>query len=312
MSDEEKLIKAVEKLSPSVVNVSTVHMVHVDMFHAVPVKGIGSGTIISADGHILTNYHVTEGTRHVDVFLIDGKKYDGTVIGVDPATDISVVKIKGKDLVASELADSAKLKAGQTALAIGNPLGLAGGPAVTIGVVSAINRNIQSERGLMENLVQTDAAINPGNSGGPLADSDGRVIGINTAIIPFAQGVGFAIPINQAKEIADELIAHGKVIRPWLGLTTIDVNPDVADYYRLSVKAGALVAALAEGGPADRAGIQPGDIMTSFGGNKIKDMQEVRKIVREKKIGDKVKVDVVRGQEEFSTTLELGEAPGAI
>lgn len=312
MYDEEKIIKAVERLSPSVVNVSTVQMVRYDMFHTVPVKGVGSGIIIDTDGLILTNYHVTQGTRHVDVFLIDGKKREGAVIGVDPTTDLSVIKLKCGQCAAAEIGDSDKLRPGQLAIAIGNPFGLSGGPAVTVGVVSAVNRNIPSDRGLMESLIQTDAAINPGNSGGPLADSAGRVIGINTAIIPFAQGVGFAIPINKAMEIAKELIEHGKVIRPWLGVATVDVTPDVADYYGLPVKAGALVAQIVARGPADHAGLTPGDVIVSFDGKKVKEMQDVRNIVGKKKIGDKVEIAIVRDGREIAGTLELGEAPGAI
>ncbi|MDD5593482.1 MAG: trypsin-like peptidase domain-containing protein [Candidatus Margulisbacteria bacterium] len=312
MYDEEKIIKAVEKLSPSVVNVSTVHMIRYDMFHTAPVKGVGSGIIISPDGYILTNYHVTEGTRHVDVFLIDGKKQTGTVVGVDPTTDLSVIKLKCSACAAAELGDSDKLRPGQMALAIGNPFGLAGGPAVTVGVVSAINRNIQSDRGLMETLIQTDAAINPGNSGGPLADSDGRVIGINTAIIPFAQGIGFAIPINLARDISKELIEHGKVIRPWLGIATSDITPEMADYYGFSIKEGALVVWMVSGGPAHKAGIQPGDIIVEVEGKHVKTMDDVRKIIGKKKIGEEIELKLLRADNEIEAKLKLGEAPGAI
>jgi len=313
MFDEDKIVKAVEKLSPSVVNISTVHMVQYDMFHTVPMKGVGSGIIFKPEGYVITNYHVTEGTRHVDVFQPDGKKQTGTVVGVDPTTDLSVVKLKCQGgCAAAELGDSDKLKPGQTALAIGNPFGLAGGPAVTVGVISAINRAVPSERGLIENLVQTDASINPGNSGGPLADSDGRVIGVNTAIIPFAQGIGFAIPINLAKEIAEELIEHGKVIRPWLGVSTTDITPELAESYAFPVKEGALVIYLAANSPAHKAGIRPGDIIVAVAGKQIKTMDDVRKLLQSKKIGETIELAIVRGDGRAEVKLKLGEAPGAI
>lgn len=248
--DEEKIIKAVEKVSPSVVNVSSVHIVHYDMFHTIPLKGVGSGVIMDTEGHIVTNDHVIEGSRKVDVFLINGKKHEGEVLGSDPTTDIAVIKIKAKGLSPADFGDSDSLKPGQTALAIGNPLGLEGKPTVTIGVVSAIDRKIRSEFGLMKPLIQTDAAINPGNSGGPLADSSGRIIGINTALVPFAQGIGFAIPVNLAKSIAQELIAHGKIVRPWLGIEGVAVTPELADYYDLSAKKGALIVWMVTNGSA--------------------------------------------------------------
>ena len=312
MFDEERVIKAVEKLSPSVVNVSTVHMVQYDMFHTVPIKGIGSGIIFSPDGYVMTNYHVTEGTRHVDVFLIDGKKQTGTVIGVDPTTDLSVIKLKCDRCDAAELADSDRLRTGQIALAIGNPFGLAGGPAVTVGVVSALHRSVPSERGLIEDLIQTDASINPGNSGGPLADSEGRVFGVNTAIIPFAQGIGFAIPINLAKEIAGELIEHGKVVRPWLGVSTTDITPELAEYYAFSTKEGALVIWIAANGPAHKAGIRPGDIIIEVEGKRVKSMEDVRKLIGKKKVGSTIGLKILRADQELAIDLKLGEVPGAI
>ena len=254
MTDEEKIIKTVEKASPCVVNVSTVQMVQYDMFHVVPLKGIGSGTIMDKEGHILTNDHVVEGSKKVDVFTINGKKHEGTVLGTDPTTDVAVVKIKAEGLSPAEFGDSAALKPGQTAIAIGNPLGFEGKPTVTMGVISAVNRSIRSDFGLMKTLIQTDASINPGNSGGPLLDSNGMVIGINTAIVPFAQGIGFAIPSNVAQEIAKEIIAHGRIIRPWLGIEGVDVTPELAAYYGLTAKKGALIVWIVSSGSAFRAG----------------------------------------------------------
>ncbi len=309
MSDEEKIINAVEKVSPSVVNVSAVHIIQYDMFHAIPMKGVGSGTIIDEEGHILTNDHVVEGTKKVDVFLTDGKKHDGAVVGSDPTADIAVIRIKAKNLTVADIGNSDDLSPGQTALAIGNPLGLEGCPTVTVGVVSAINRSMRSEYGLLKPLIQTDAAVNPGNSGGPLADSSGKIIGINTAIIPFAQGIGFAIPINQAMAIAKELIAHGKIIRPWLGIESVDVTPELASYYDLQAKEGALIVWMVTNGSAHRAGLKPGDIIIEIDSKKIKSSDDLKDAINKNKAGDKIKIKAKRGDRELSLTAELDEAP---
>lgn len=309
MFDEDKIIRAVEKVSPSVVNVSTVHMVQYDMFHAVPMKGVGSGLIIDAEGHILTNDHVVEGNKKVDVFLNDGKKIEGAVIGSDLNSDLAVIKVKAKNLAVAELGDSDALKPGQAALAIGNPLGLMGGPTVTIGVVSAINRSIGSEFGLMKSLIQTDAAVNPGNSGGPLADSSGRVIGINTAIIPYAQGIGFAIPINLAKTVAAELINHGKIVRPWLGIESVDVTPELAAYYDLPAKSGALIVWMVTNGSAHRAGLQPGDIVQQVEDRTVKTADDLRDAVGKNKVGETVALKIKRGKKELTISVTLDEAP---
>jgi len=231
---EEKIVEAVSKVSRSVVNISTVQLVRDHFFNLYPISGMGSGVVVDNLGYIVTNHHVVAGSREVVVTTYSGARYEGWVVGVDPATDIAVVKARAEDVQPAELGDSDALKVGQLAIAIGNPFGflLRGGPTVTIGVISALNRYIRLEDGrVYENLIQTDAAINPGNSGGPLIDTSGRVIGINTAMISQAQGIGFAVPVNTVKMIFDDLIRFGRVIRPWLGIVGMDVTKEVARYY---------------------------------------------------------------------------------
>ena len=209
--DENAVLDTIAKVSKSTVNISTLKLVHNIFYQAVPIGGMGSGTIIDSKGLILTNNHVVGGVQKINVTLGNDEVLEGTIVGSCAIHDIAVVKIDAekRNLQAAELGDSDKIRVGQRVYAIGNPFGLTGGPSVTSGVISAINRTIESKRGLIENLVQTDASINPGNSGGPLVDVTGKVIAINTAIIPFAQGIGFAIPINSAKTCTDEIINEG-------------------------------------------------------------------------------------------------------
>jgi len=309
MFDEEKTIQAVEKVSPSVVSISTARLMQYDLFNTLELKGMGSGIIIDNDGYVLTNHHVIDGARHVDVFLSDGNKYNGRVAGADPSTDIAVIKIDGHNFYAGELGDSDKLKPGQMVIAIGNPLGLSGGPTVTVGVISAVKRNIQSQKGIIENLIQTDAAINPGNSGGPLVNSEGKIIGINNAIIPYAQGIGFAIPINEAKDVAKELITHGRVVRPWMGIYGMDVNPRLASYYDLASDDGALVVRIAAGSPAHHAGLELGDVIIGIEKNHTKGMDDVKRSINRRKVGEKVNITIFRVDNKITGALELGEAP---
>ncbi len=198
---------------------------------------------------------------------------------------------------------------GQIAIAIGNPLGLAGGPTVTTGVVSALNRSIQSERGFMEGLVQTDAAINPGNSGGPLVDSGGVVFGINTAIVPFAQGIGFAIPINAARRVADDLMAYGEVQRPWLGITGLDVTPKVVAYYDLPVNKGIIIMRIVPNSPADKAHLEERDLVLKIGDVSIENMHDLINEINKRNVKDRIRLTVIRGKEKFSVELTLGKAP---
>ena len=307
MFDEEKTIKAVEKVSPSVVSVSTKRLMRYDLFNTFELKGAGSGIIMNPEGYVLTNNHVIEGARTVDVYLNDGKKYEGTVVGTDPGTDIAIIKIDGHNFYSGEFGNSDDIKPGQMVIAIGNSLGLSGGPTVTVGVISAVRRNIPSKQGILENMIQTDAAINPGNSGGPLVDSDGRIIAINNAIIPYAQGIGFAIPINVAKDVANELISYGRVTRPWLGILGMDMNPTLASYYNLASDEGALIVRINEDSPAYHAGLHPGDIIVKIGENTIKGMEDLRQSIWQRKAGEKVKIQILRKHQQLTGTLQLTE-----
>jgi S1-C subfamily serine protease len=307
MFDEEKTIKAVEKVSPSVVSVSTKRLMRYDLFNTFELKGAGSGIIMNPEGYVLTNNHVIEGARTVDVYLNDGKKYEGTVVGTDPDTDIAIIKIDGHNFYSGEFGNSDDIKPGQMVIAIGNSLGLSGGPTVTVGVISAVRRNIPSNQGILENMIQTDAAINPGNSGGPLVDSDGRIIAINNAIIPYAQGIGFAIPINVAKDVANELISYGRVTRPWLGILGMDMNPTLASYYNLASDEGALIVRINEDSPAYHAGLHPGDIIVKIGENTIKGMEDLRQSIWQRKAGEKVKIQILRKHQQLTGTLQLTE-----
>ena len=306
---QESVIKAVEKVSPSVVNVSTVKIVHDALFRAIPLKGVGSGFIFDSKGHIITNYHVIKDAEKVQVSLIDGKLLAGKVVSVDPSMDIAIIKVSNGDLQGVELGDSSKLKVGQFVIAIGNPFGLIGGPSVTFGVISSLNRRIKTEQGIIENLIQTDAAVNPGNSGGPLIDIDGKVIGMTTAIIPFAQGIGFAIPINSIKQVVNDLINYGKVMRPWLGIVGITMNKGLADYFNLLVDKGVLIVKVIEGSPAYQYGLRVGDIIRSIDGNEINNLEDLLRELQKRKPGNKIDLSIVRGNRRSVITIILGLTP---
>jgi serine protease Do len=205
-----------------------------------PVSGVGSGFIIDKEGYILTNAHVVIGSSEINVSLEDGRMFPGIIKGIDTLMDLAVIKIEASDLPVPEMARNYNFRIGQMAIAIGSPLGLVGGATITAGVISALNRSIQTEMTFMENLIQTDAAINPGNSGGPLINSYGVVIGVNSANIPSAQGIGFAIPIEPALWIAKQLKEHGEIVRPWISINAVDVNPKLVTYYNLPTEKGAV------------------------------------------------------------------------
>lgn len=226
--DEKMVLDIVERVTKSVVNISTVKLVHRMFYQTVPVEGMGSGTIIDPNGYILTNNHVVGGAEKIDVVLWNGEVLQGKLVTSCTVHDTAVVKVERKELPVAELGDSDKLRVGQRVYAIGNPFGLSGGPTVTSGVISAVSRTIDSQRGLLENLVQTDAAINPGNSGGPLVDLEGKVVAMNTAIIPFAQGIGFAIPINAARECTADVVKSGRPSRPWLGIIGLSLTGELS------------------------------------------------------------------------------------
>ncbi len=305
--DENAFLDTIEKVSESVVNISTIKLVHNIFYQAVPVGGTGSGTIID-DGLILTNNHVVGGAEKIDVTLWNNQVLEGTIVGSCAIHDIAVVKVAGKDLQSAQLGDSDKLRVGQRVYAIGNPFGLAGGPSVTSGVISAVNRTIDSERGLIENLVQTDASINPGNSGGPLVDMTGKVVAISTAIIPYAQGIGFAIPINSARSCTDNILTEGATKKPWLGIVGLSITSQIAHYYGLPVDHGVLVTKVAEGSPAEAADMEDGDIILQIGDVELLRIEDLVAQVHIRKVGEQVTIFAFRNSGKHTFELKLSEA----
>jgi serine protease Do len=307
--DESAVLEVVEKVTKSVVNINTVRLLHDFYYQVVPVQGMGSGIIIDPKGLIVTNNHVIEGAEKIDATLPSGKVLHGKLVGTCVTDDVAVVKVDGNDLPSAELGNSDELRVGQTVFAIGNPFGLSGGPTVTKGVISAVKRSIRSERGLIENLVQTDASINPGNSGGPLVDVHGRVVAINTAIVPFAQGIGFAIPVNSAKRCATEIITHGQTLRPWLGVSGLTITREVASYYNLPVDKGVLIAEVMPNSPAEEAEIRRGDIIIGFGDKATNSIEDMVKEIQKRKISEKARVLLLRGDEKWMADVTLGRTP---
>jgi S1-C subfamily serine protease len=307
--DEDVLVGAVDKASKSVVNIASVRMMHDYLFRVFPVEGVGSGVVIDEKGHILTNNHVIDDAERLKVTFADGRVLRGKVVGTDEATDLAVIKVEPEGpLPVAPLGDSSSLKAGQIAIAIGNPFGLTGGPTVTAGIISSLNRSIQTKTGVLE-LIQTDAAINPGNSGGPLVNTKGEVIGISTAKMPYAQGIGFAVPVNTAKEILSELVEKGRVSRPWIGVMSVKVTPQVARHYGLPAASGALVAGVEPYSPADDAGLRKGDIIEEVDGRKVDDPVEVAAYVRGKRPGSKVTITLNRYGRQLQAGVEVDERP---
>jgi serine protease Do len=267
-------------------------------------KSLGSGFIISHDGYIFTNNHVVEQADKILVKLSDGKEYEAKVIGKDAKTDIALIKIKPNDsLPVAETGDSEKLRVGDWVLAIGNPFGLE--QTVTAGIVSAKGRVIGA--GPYDNFIQTDASINPGNSGGPLFNMEGKVVGINTAIVAQGQGIGFAIPISMAKNILPDLKAKGKVTRGWLGVSVQEINEDIAKSMKLKDKNGALISDVFKGDPADKAGLKSGDIVTEINGKPVKDMHELLLMIAGFRVGETIKVKILRDGQEKVIPITVAE-----
>jgi serine protease Do len=306
---EDVLVKAVEKAGKSVVNIASVRMLQDQLFRVFPVEGVGSGVVIDEKGYILTNNHVIDDAERLKVTLTDGRVLRGRVVGSDEVTDLAVIKVETEQpLPAAELGNSDDLKAGQIVMAIGNPFGLTGGPAVTAGIVSSLNRSIQARSGVLE-LIQTDAAINPGNSGGPLVNTKGQVVAINTANMPYAQGIGFAVPINTAKLILNELIENGKVARPWIGVASMKLTPQLARYYGLPASEGALIAKVEPYSPADDAGLRKGDIIEGIDGSRIEDPSQIASHVRKKHVDDKLTLTVNRYGRQLQVPIQVDERP---
>ena len=271
--------------------------------------GLGSGFIIDKDGYIVTNHHVVDGAETIKVILKDESEYPAKIIGTDPVTDIALIRVEAKKpLPAVSLGSSDNLKVGEWVAAIGSPFGLQ--YTVTAGIVSAKGRIIGS--GPYDDFIQTDASINPGNSGGPLINMQGQVVGINTMIIARGQGIGFAIPIDLAKGIVDQLKADGEVTRGWLGITIQDLKGDLAEYYGLKEKSGALVASVIPGNPAEQAGIQPKDIITEVNGRRVSGSRDLTRLAAGLQVGDEALVTVWRNGESKTLKVRIGERPSPI
>lgn len=295
----QAVVGAVEKVSPTVVHLEVTHQLrgrpgmHQRFWHEG--QGNGSGFIFTPDGFILTNSHVVHKAARIEVTLADGGKYPAELIGDDPDTDLAVVRIHAPELKPVVLGDSQLLRTGQLVIAIGHPFGFQS--TVTAGVVSALGRSMRSRSGrLIDNVIQTDAALNPGNSGGPLVNSRGEVIGVNTAVIRPAQGLCFALAINTAKFVAGQLIQHGKIRRGKLGIAgqNVPLQRSLVRFYNLQHETGVLVAGLEPDSPAQRAGLQEGDLIIAFDGQTVTDIDDLHKLLTEKQVGVAAPLTVLR------------------
>lgn len=326
--DERNTIMVYKKTAPGVVNITSTVLERDFFFGLVPREGAGSGAIIDPLGYILTNNHVIKDARRIEVTLSDGSKWPGRLVGTDPDNDLAVIKIEAPSsrLVPIPLGSSGDLQVGQKALAIGNPFGL--GETLTTGIISSLGRSIRSETGsLMEDLIQTDAAINPGNSGGPLIDSEGRIIGVNTAIFSPSGGnvgIGFAIPVDTAKRILPDLLEKGYVAHAWLGASLFPLTPGLAKALRLQVSRGVLVVEVVKGGPADKAGLRGGtkmvqvgnallpvggDVVTALDGEEVNSSEELVRKIRKRRPGDRVNIRISRDNMTQELMVTLGERP---
>jgi S1-C subfamily serine protease len=322
--EEQNNILVYRKNIPSVVNITS-RTVTFDFFYGlVPQDGQGSGFIIDKDGHILTNYHVIADARQVEVTMHNRKRYKAMVIGTDPSHDLAVIQISAPSLTPAVLGDSRNLQVGQKVYAIGNPFGLAG--TMTRGIVSSIRPVEEPNGARIDEAIQTDAAINPGNSGGPLMNWHGEVIGINTMILSSVgqnAGIGFAIPINTAKAVLNDLVTLGRVRRPALGVQTIPIGPELADQIGLPVDYGLLIIKVTPGGAAERAGLRGGseraylgnipillggDLIVGIDGEKVEDQQDLAQIMNAHRAGQVVKITVYRGKQKLELNVTLGEA----
>jgi serine protease DegQ len=274
-----------------------------------PAANLGSGVIVSSEGYILTNQHVVDGADQIEIALADGRTTNAKVIGVDPETDLAVLKVNMTNLPTITLGRMDQTRVGDVVLAIGNPFGV--GQTVTMGIVSALGRNHLGIN-TFENFIQTDAPINPGNSGGALVDVNGNLLGINTAIYSRSGGslgIGFAIPVSTARSVLESIITTGTVTRGWIGVEPQDVTPEIAESFGLDQKSGAIVAGVLKGGPADKAGIKPGDILVSVNGQDITDTTRLLNVIAQIKPGTDAKVHLVRKNKEMDLTVMIGKRP---
>lgn len=316
---DDAVRSVVEKAKPAVVQVTN-EQVALDQLgrpQSVP-AGTGSGFIYDGAGHVLTNHHVIAGASRLRVTLVDGRTFPATLVGSDPLTDLAVLKVEAAGLPTIELGASSELLVGEWVVAIGNALALPGGPTVTVGVVSALGRTIQEPQGpALFDLVQTDAAINPGNSGGPLVDLSGRVVGINTVVarttatgIP-VEGIGFAIAIDTARPIADELVRSGRIDHAYLGVAYTPLTPAIREQLGVATERGAVVTGVAPDSPAADAGLEPGDVIVGVGGEDVGAESDLARLIRQHAPGDTVPLTVQRGSRELAVEVVLGSRPSS-
>ena len=323
--EEQNNIALYKRVLPAVVNITSTAVAFDFFYGAVPQEGIGSGFIIDREGHILTNFHVIADARRVEVTLANRKKYRAEIVGTDPSHDLAVIRITAPNLTPATLGDSKKLAVGQKVFAIGNPFGLAG--TMTRGIVSSM-RPIHAPDGTpIDDAIQTDAAINPGNSGGPLLNAHGEVIGINTQIATLganqSAGVGFAVPINTAKAVLNDLVTGGRVRRPSLGIKGLPIAPELAEQLGLPSDSGVLIQQIVRGGAAEAAGLRSGtertyigntpvvlggDLIVAIDGQDITDTRDLAGAMNNHRAGDKITVTIYRGKKKMDIPVTLGEA----
>ncbi|WP_292978839.1 Do family serine endopeptidase [Nitrosomonas sp.] len=317
---------AAEVAMPSVVNIFTSKEVRAaphpfmddptfqrffgDRFGPRTERSLGSGVIVSPEGYILTNHHVVEAANEIQVALMDGRNAQARVIGSDPESDLAVLKIDLDNLPSIAFGESEKARVGDIVLAIGNPFGV--GQTMTMGIIGALGRS-QVGLSTFENFIQTDAAINPGNSGGALTDTSGNLIGINTAIYSRSGGslgIGFAIPVDAAKQIMQQIIETGSVVRGWLGVSMQNITPELAESFGLKKQGGALIAGVLKNGPADDAGIKPGDILVAVNGKQVSDSSEMLNLVASLAPGKLAALTILRNREQQDVQVRIGKRPG--
>ncbi|MCC6034062.1 MAG: trypsin-like peptidase domain-containing protein [Desulfurococcaceae archaeon] len=297
-----EIVNVVKKVKPSVVTISTEIPHPLEFFGYEPVRGYGSGFVI-APGYAITNAHVVRGASRVNVLFSDGYLSSARVVASDPVRDLALLKTEehGTPL---KLGDSDKLEVGEIVLAIGSPLGLLEN-SVSMGVISAVGRTIVSRDIVLEDVIQTDAAINPGNSGGPLVNLEGEAIGVTTAIIPFAQGIGFAIPINTVKRFVEMIIKYGRPVRAWIGVYVAPLNPTMAALYKLPVTEGLLIARVIPGSPADAGGLVEGDIIIKADEKSVKRVAELREIIERDIDRGYIILEVIRAGRRFTAKIGI-------
>jgi serine protease Do len=300
----------VSRILPAVVSITTRQIDHDQFNQPVATRGLGSGVIVDRRGYILTNNHVVDAAQEIKVTLADERTFRGVLVGVAPFSALAVLKVYAARLPVAVLGDSATLRVGETVVAMGNPLWIEGGPTVTVGVVSALRRSMeQPGLPILHNLIQTDAAINAGNSGGPLLNLAGRVVGMNTAVIASAHGIGFAISANAVKPVLAALIRAGRVTRPSLALDAVSLTPQVAYANDLAIERGALVVNVKPNGAAAGAGIQPGDVITAVAGKPIRHLHHLHESLERHKVGDTVSVTWWRAGQTLTSRAVLEEEP---